>query len=319
MSLSTKIRQTLKHEGPRGVLKKGVVYLARRSPRLRKALAEREWQSIESTISGETLRDYNNAWGEARRKLYGRWGPLPCNQHEVKRLQSLHNKYKGNRIFVMGNGPSLNQTPLEKLANEYTFGVNRIYLLFDRISWRPSFYTALDWRVTPDTAHDILTLRDMTFFFPQRFWGMLRTGEDVYWYYSQSCSFSHDASKGVCGTGSITGTAIQLAYYMGFDPIYLIGVDTTYKVHQTVKQEGKDTFGTGVKLYLESTKDDDPNHFDPRYFGQGSKWHDPNVAAMIQGFQHCKEATESQGRKIYNATVGGQLEVFERVDIHSLF
>ncbi len=319
MSLYAKIYQTLKREGLRSTLKKSIVSVARRSPTLRKVLAEREWRLIERNIHGATPREYNNAWGEERRKLYGRWGPLPCSAQEVRRLQSLHNKYQGQRIFIMGNGPSLNETPLEKLANEYTFGVNRIYLLFDRISWQPTFYTALDWRVTPDTAHEIVALRDMIFFFPQRFWGLLRTGEDVYWYYSKTCAFSHDASTGVCGTGSVTGTAIQLAYYMGFDPIYLIGVDASYKVHETVQQEGQDAFGTGVKLYLQSTKDDDPNHFDPRYFGSGSRWHDPNVAAMIEGFQHCRHTIESQGRRIYNATVGGKLEVFERVDIHSLF
>ena len=114
-------------------------------------------------------------------------------------------------------------------------------------------------------------------------------------------------------------TAVQIAYYMGFDPIYLVGVDCDYVIPASVRQTGPDRFGRGVGFYLESTRDDDPNHFCPDYLGAGRKWHDPNVPAMIEGYRTCRQAIEARGRRIYNATVGGKLEVFERVDFDSLF
>ncbi len=264
-------------------------------------------------------------WVDERVELISRFYPLPSKDEEISRLKSLHNRYYGNRIFIIGNGPSLNKLPLDKLKNEYTFGVNKIYLLFDKISWRPSFYTCLDWRVIPDSAYMINQLRGMTFFFPERFRGLLREGDDVYWYWSVLMGdnikeqFNTDITKGVRGKGTILFTAIQIAYYLGFTEIYLIGADTTYKILNTVKQEGPDMFGTGTKLKLESTQDDDPNHFAPNYFGKGSLWHDPNVDEMKRVFTYCRKAIEANGRKIYNATKGGELEVFERVDFDSLF
>jgi hypothetical protein len=258
-------------------------------------------------------------WGQARRAVYERWGAFPCTIRERRRTQTLKDRYKGHRIFLIGNGPSLNQLPLEMLAGEYTFGVNRIYLLFDRISWRPTFYTVLDWRVGPDIAHEVNLLDGMTFFIESRYRGLLRGGTDTYWYQSGAESFAYDATKPLYGGGTVMLASIQLAYYMGFNPIYLIGVDASYSVPDSVLQEGEDRFGTGVRMELTSTRDDDANHFDPRYFGAGRRWHDPNVKGMVAGFTHAREALTAKGVRIYNAGVGGKLEVFERVDFESLF
>lgn len=342
ISLLSKAFRVLMNEGPVALGRKAVRmlvllvgrlssprYLIKRSNVTRQLVANWEWRRKVKEINAAGADDYNHSWAVARQALYAKWGHLPCPHSEVKRLQTLHNMYHGERIFVMGNGPSLNKTPLEKLEGEYTFGVNRIYLLFDRIRWRPTFYTTLDWRVTPDNLGEINALRGMTFFFPHRFWRLLRKGDDVYWYWSRhgfhrsgrfvEDRFSYDITKGICPGGTITVTAIQIAYYLGFDPIYLIGVDTDYKIPASVRQSGPDAFGDGVGLYLESTQDDDVDHFDPRYFGKGRKWHNPNVPGMIRGHENCKAAIEAQGRHIYNATVGGKLEVFERVDFDTLF
>jgi len=64
---------------------------------------------------------------------------------------------------------------------------------------------------------------------------------------------------------------LQLAVYLGFNPIYLIGCDTTYSIPSTVQKVDK----VGDKLI--STHDDDPNHFSSKYFGKGSKWHNPTL------------------------------------------
>jgi hypothetical protein len=68
----------------------------------------------------------------------------------------------------------------------------------------------------------------------------------------------------------------------------------------------------------ESTEDD-PNHFHPNYFGVGKKWHDPKLDNVLQSYQLCKMVFEKDDRKIFNATNGGKLELFERVDYDSLF
>ena len=324
MNLILKASKVLVNEGPSEFIRKGsgvAMSFAGRSNALRQLRAEIEWRYKVRQLKSVSTDDYNNAWGVARKALYAKWGSLPCSRRDVRRLQSLHNKYKGERIFIIGAGPSINKTPLEKLEGEYTFGLNRVYLLFDRIRWRPTFYTTLDWRATPDVADEINALGGMTFFFPQRFRGLLRTGDDVYWYWQfySHLGFLYDIANGVAPGGNVAQTAIQIAYHMGFELIYLVGMDTDYKILDTVKQSGPDEFGNGVRLYLESTEDDDPNHFDPRYLGMGRKWHNPNVPRMIEGYKVCKQAIEAKGRHIYNATIGGKLEVFERVDFNALF
>lgn len=286
-----------------------------------------EWAKIEASIQASSPKEHALEWGRLREEFYAEGGPLEVPKPDLDRLSSLKNKYKGKRIFILGNGPSLNRTSLEFLKNEYTFGVNRIYLLDDKVSWKPSFYTANDWRVVPDIALEINGLTGSTFFFEESFRGILREGSDTYFYRHSAADpnhpneriFGHEATRGIRGAGSVVGTAVQLAAYMGFDPIYLIGCDLGYKVLETVEQTGEDKFGNGVKLFLTSTKDDDPNHFDTRYFGKGQRWHDPNVKRMISGHEQCKAGIEAKGGHIYNATVGGELEVYPRVKFDSLF
>ncbi|MBT5140635.1 MAG: DUF115 domain-containing protein [Acidimicrobiaceae bacterium] len=273
------------------------------------------------------LRDAatRDAWMAEREEFFEKEGPIPGPRHAREKLASLKGRYAGERIFVLGNGPSLNQTALHQLEDEFTFAVNRIYLMFERLCWQPTFYTTVDWRVAPDCFEEINALSGTQHFFPERFRGLLRDGDDVAWFCNQPSQHPHengfatDASLGIRGAGSVTGAAIQLAWHMGFDPIYLIGCDVTYSIPGTVIQEGPDKFETGVSLYLTSTQDDDANHFDKRYFGAGKRWHDPNVKRMIQGFQQCQDAAVRHGRTIKNATVGGNLEVFPRVDFRDLF
>ncbi|MCZ6770871.1 MAG: DUF115 domain-containing protein [Proteobacteria bacterium] len=245
----------------------------------------------------------------------------------AERIRSLKDTRVGERCFVVGNGPSLNKMDLERFKNDYMWGSNKIYLLFDRISWRPSFYVAADRRVVPDISTEIERLmgelRQTVFFLPSLFGEdrIVKSHDQLYWYNEKGWSrsgppekaFRPDASNGVAQPSTVTVTALQLAVYLGFNPIYLIGCDTSYTVPSSVKFEG------GDRLKIVSTQDDDPNHFDPSYFGKGSKYHDPRVDRMIVHYELSKQVCDSLGVSIVNATVGGKLEVFPRVDYRELF
>jgi hypothetical protein len=227
----------------------------------------------------------------------------------------------------MGSGPSLNEMDLEIFRGEHVWGLNKCYLLFDRLSWRPSFYVAVDTRVVPDSSADIAQLiQDLpqtSCFFPvqYRLEGVLTSAPNVYWYRqvrrtnpaSVERSFTTDASSWVASVRTVTIAAMQIAVYLGFNPIYLIGCDTSYSVPPTVRFED----GNSDKLI--SAQDDDVSHFDPRYFGRGSKWHQPHVGRMIEHYKLAKQVCDSLSVRVLNATVGGQLEVFPRVDYKELF
>ncbi|GAB3940711.1 hypothetical protein GCM10028805_02930 [Spirosoma harenae] len=236
-----------------------------------------------------------------------------------KVLASLKDKYKGQRCFIIGNGPSLNNLDLTKLKNEYTFGVNAIYLNYDKMEFHPTFYVVEDYLVAEDRADEINAYSD-----PQlKFFGtylsyvlkkdeksvhmnVLRNYEDS----NYEPMFSQNCVRYVGVGGSVTYICLQLAYYMGFEKIYMIGFDHSYRVPDEAK--------VSTNSVIESTTDD-INHFAPGYFGKGYRWHDPKVDRMEGGFMKAREQFEKANRKIFNATAGGNLNVFERVDYNSLW
>ena len=135
--------------------------------------------------------------------------------------------------------------------------------------------------------------------------------------------FSCNAARYLRVPNTVSITALQLAVYMGFNPIFLIGCDTSYSIPENVDSEGS-TFdpGTGEKIdgyVITSKTNNDPNHFCPEYFGAGKKWHNPNVNGMLYGYQMAKEYCDIKGVEVFNATIGGKLEIFPRVIFPEIF
>ena len=261
----------------------------------------------------------------------------PSLRANYQQLKSYRNTFSGDRCFIMGNGPSLNETPLENLEDEYVWGLNRCHLLFDRISWRPKFIAAVDDVVIPDIADEfqdvITTYPDISFFFPEDFYRreVLASNTNVSWFRHRpmdplqgaSGYFSYNVACYLRVPHTVSITALQLAAYMGFNPIYLIGCDTSYTIPENVDAEGT-TFdpasGDKIEGYVITSKtNNDPNHFTPEYFGAGSKWHHPNVKGMLFGYQMAKECCERRGIDVFNATIGGGLDVFSRIDFSTPF
>ena len=299
-----------------------------RMPKISVADANRAHRQVVPRVVRRPLDRFRQYWHPVY-LLQSRWARIADRnlRRLSERLGTLKGAYRGRRCFIIGNGPSLNQMDLELLQHEHVWGANKIYLLFDRLSWRPGFYVAVDRRVVPDIKSDIAglvsKLRETKFFFPSLFrvHSVIESAANVYWYREikpnrsniPHSMFTADASKWVSGVNTVTIAAMQLAAFLGFDPIYLIGCDTSYTVPSTVRFEKND------HRKLVSTQDDDPNHFDPRYFGKGSRWHDPSVGRMIFHYEQAKRVCDSIGVEVYNATVGGKLEVFPRVDYEQLF
>lgn len=260
--------------------------------------------------------------------------PAPAHLFAPSDLSGFAGRHAGERCFIVGNGPSLNQTDLSRLEGETVFGCNGIFLLFDRIKWRPTYYTCVDSRVLPDRVGDINAMLDghpdMTAFFPARLSdhsgggapqparALIADRSNRYFFNERTPTlanppwtmFSPDPGAYLIQPHTVTITMMQLAAYMGFSEIFLVGCDTTYKVGASVAQ---DTDGDRNSLALTSTDDDDANHFDPRYFGAGRRWHTPDLNAMIAQYGYARDALQAQGVRVFNATTGGELEVFDRI------
>lgn len=233
-----------------------------------------------------------------------------------KRLLELQNKHQGKRCFIIGNGPSLNHLDLTLLKNEFTFGVNAIYTNYDKMGFYPSFYVVEDIFVAEDRAPEINAYNHGPKFFGNYLKYCLTDNPDTYWMnvvlygqYKDFPRFSEFAAKEIYAGGTVSYLCMQLAFYLGFTEVYLIGFDHSYKIPKEALLKGTSITSTG----------DDPNHFKPDYFGKGKRWHDPQVDRMEEAYKKAKLHYENNGRKVYNATFGGHLEVFERKDYKSLF
>jgi len=240
-----------------------------------------------------------------------------------RRLMQLRNRFQGERCFIIGNGPSLNHNDLGKLEGEYSFGVNSIFYKYYDQGFRPTFYVVEDTNVMEDRHEEIDAFDCEYRFFPKNYRKYIKSHRDKTYFFNmnegfyipespnfEKPRFSRDASRRVYCGQSVTIINLQLAYYLGFSTVYLIGMDFTYKIPDSVIKEGHST--------LLSTEDD-VNHFHPDYFGAGKRWNDPKLHNVRKSYQLAKLIYEFDGRNVYNATVGGELDIFERRDYDSLF
>lgn len=271
------------------------------------------------------------------RSVFDKGSSLSQKWANQKKFRKFKGRFKGKRCFVMGNGPSLNQTPLEKLNDEVVWGVNRCHLLYDRISWRPTFYCAVDHRVTPSISSQInaqsLQLPNTTFFMPEQFSDLhdWKDRKNIIWTREKL----QDPSLGADGyfatnppdflrtPNTVTITCIQLAVYFGFNPIYLIGCDAKWVMPAglasgvgEVTDPGTGELITNFALTMEG--DSDPNHFHPDYFKKGDPWTAPNLGGQLFGYGKVKEKCAVLGVQVLNATVGGELDIFERRNLSDI-
>lgn len=236
-------------------------------------------------------------------------------------LAQFYNAYKGKRCFIIGNGPSLNKHDLALLRDEFTFGVNSFFYKTRETGFRPFFYVVEDSSVMKENIEEIRRFEAPFKFFPTNYRALHPKQPNTFFFrmnrgfYEKSSPnyvvprFSTDASQVLYCGQSVTYINLQLAYFMGFTEVYLIGMDFSYVIPPTHKRTGD--------ILLSDT--DDPNHFHQDYFGKGKTWKDPKLDRVALNYRMAKLVYEATGRRIYNATIGGNLELFDRVDYQSLF
>ena len=243
------------------------------------------------------------------RKIYDIYDMMPRkNTKFVGQLQKYKDKHKGEKCFVIGNGPSLSIEDLEKLHRLQfpNFGVNLIYKMYPDTIWRPTYYVITEYNIYRTYYDEIANLQHDNMFV-KNFYNKKETSylENVSYYpgyarrsYYEEQKFTSEISKVVYSGYSVTFDALQLAVYMGFKEIYLIGLDFSYL---------NDPGQKGNHVY--------DNKAEERRKVAGRAYLD----ATIMAFETARRYAEDSGIKIYNATRGGNLEVFERKNLDEVF
>lgn len=227
------------------------------------------------------------------------------NDKKYLSILNFKNIHDGERCFIVATGPSLTVEDVEMLGNEISFGMNSIPLIFSKTNWRPTYYAIQD-------KYSYEKLKNNPYFqelnnkfiadFIKEECGNVEKDAIIYplelfdhMYYKKSTpfftSFSDDIYSIVYDGATITYSIMQIAVYMGFKEIYLLGCDCNYK---------------GQKHHFEDYGTNEINIFD-----------NPENR-MILAYKTAKKYCDSHGIKIYNATRGGNLEIFERVKLEDI-
>lgn len=229
---------------------------------------------------------------------------------QLQLLSQLKGMYNGKRCFVIGTGPSLTVEDLNKLNDEFTFASNGIFRYLDKTDWRPNFYSVCDttyYRSNKDNI-DAVTVKNQKFF-PLDF-GVKFGFNDDYCYYDRTPYsvrnpiFSDNPMRAFQEGSTVTYHLLQLAVMMGFTEIYLLGIDFNYSLH--VDNKGNIIRDDSVKDYAFNDK--------------AANYTMPNLEASYYSYcsaeEYCKKRNYEV--RIYNATRGGKLEVFKRVNFDEI-
>jgi len=226
---------------------------------------------------------------------------------EIKKFSK---SIQGGRCFILGNGPSLCAEDLDVLYrnNETSFASNSIYKIFCQTKWKPTYYFLQDWRAMPDA--DTLKLMKIPKFLALYLAKSELFDENVYyfnldfrmWYGDPTCEVQFsDGIEILYDGGTVVYSAIQAAANMGYNEIYLLGVDNNYPIEA---------------LYNGTIINNDVNTY---FYGNNNNPHPGASEWARNSFKCARDYSDRHGVNIYNATRGGSLEVFERVDFDSLF
>ena len=235
------------------------------------------------------------------------WTYSTLGMENQERLQQYKNIHKGEQCFLMANGPSLGKMDLTQLRGKITFGLNRIYLIFDKIGFEPKYYIANNELILEQFHSDINKLRMPKFLGWNRrhfFLGHENKYPDNTFYLKIALSvkddFSTNITQNIFSGGTVTYQALQLIFFMGFKQVIIIGLD-----HNFAEK------GVPSKT-LARTTNIDVNHFHPDYWPKGSVWQLPDLPRTDLAYKMARLQFEAEGREIIDATVGGKCNIFKK-------
>jgi len=227
-----------------------------------------------------------------------------------QRIKQLHNNHTG-KCVILCNGPSLNSVNFDLLKESkvFTIGLNKINLMFDRTDFRPDMICAVNPFVLEQNMEFFLDTNIPLFL---DYLAVKRSGHvreivkrpNIHVLYSADVlgQFSTNLPGSICQGYTVTYVALQVAFYLGFTEIALVGCDHSFS-----------SKGLANSTITQQTTEN--NHFVLNYFPPGSQWHLPDLSGSEFHYSIARDVFQANDRVIYNASDGGKLEVFQRVTL----
>ena len=224
-----------------------------------------------------------------------------------QRLKSLENRHHDERVVLVANGPSLNAMSLDFLKHETVIGMNKIFLGFKKFGFYPRYYVAINRLVLRQSSSFIRDLNCIKFI-PAHSASLLPENALTYHLNTDTppSRFCKDISLGIHEGWTVTYAGLQIAHYLGFKEVVIIGLDHRYEYSGEPNKESR-------------MNGADPNHFIEDYFGFGQAWDNPDLHNSELSYRIARKEYEKSGRKIIDATINGACEEFEKADYRDIF
>lgn len=236
--------------------------------------------------------------------------------YNKKKIISLHNKYKNQIGFVVCNGPSLTPADLTKIYSKgiFTVGMNNIARLYDKTPWRVNILICTDDSCFSKNNIKLIQKCQAEYkvFDKRKFLKSFSfKGNKLYVTVDGSRSlldspkFSENIEDKIYAIGTTAYEAIEWSRYVGINNIYMIGCDMSYRVNKNrdgsiyYNNSGKDHFYDNIHTNKDNIK-------------PVETWEQKNAHRAADNY------SKMNGFRIYNATRGGCLEEYERVDFDNL-
>lgn len=233
-------------------------------------------------------------------------------------FKDYQNIHKGKRVFLVANGPSLAETNLDLIKDEYSIAMNRISLIYKKTQWRPTYYLFSSTNVKPEkpwsekwlsSVWEAIDEKDTVPFIARQFKPYIDPFDNynVNWFSSMSenkpdaegnikeICFSQNVVDRIDKTGTTMNLALQLCLHMGFSEIIFVGADL------------------GWTKDLASSND--PNHFSKDYTADIPKPYKANNQMRNVHSLAIKKILEiNPNTKFYNASEKTVLDVYPIID-----
>src|SRR5579883_142584 len=246
----------------------------------------------------------------------------------LSRNADLQDRHRGSRVFILCNGPSVKQQNIRPLKDELVISVSSGYLHPDYAEIAPRYHCV------PQITYGMMTREDLIAWFREMHDHLgaatlilskteealvreegLFPGRDVR-YVQLSGSFSDlppgtipDLTTSIPSVQSVPILALMLAMYMGGNKLYLLGTDHDHFRSGEYKYFYEPTVLKGKDMFV-----DEKGKLRGGWFAEFSA-----LAGLWSQYRDLKSIAAKNDIEIFNATHGGELDEFPRIELDLLF
>lgn len=282
------------------------------------------WQHMLSTLAYWTL---SSGIQDVLRPLYAQLQHR-CLSEQDRRLieqnRELRNRHAGHRCFILATGPSIKMQDLTLLKHDMCIAVSNFFVHPDYAVIHPQYHCMAPYHppITEEAFQAWLdelaaTCGDTEVFFGVRDYERVhrqgRFADQRVYYLNFTGSWrvllknGIELTRPIPAPQSVTVMALCIALYMGCRPIYLLGCD-----HDSISHVNESRHFYDESQHVLQRK------------GYSEWYADVEEQCrcyvnLWQAYKAVNFLAQQNACQIFNATIGGMLDVFERTKYESLF